>query len=371
MRIAVVVAGLALLCACRTTPRVPEPPPDPLKRIVTGLDEVRAAVREWRDEMGVEGRVDIATFRQVWEATTSIAQELQPLAKRLKHPDPTPSWLVKAARGPETPPSPSQVSRAWIDDMRALGDGAGERRERAIVALRAALTGQDADAQIAALRTLQAVGDIEYDKASFRSLVLPFARESVGPAIEPAFYALSNTAREAEDLALVHAAWLRDPIALRDSILHLMTTFSGGTLEGRSEEIAVEWLRTYDGGNVGISGMWGARVGPQLEARMIDLARSNQPTFRHAAIYFGLSTFEDKSPAVVEELIATLTDPDHNNSGRALWGLGHGVPDAQKPRVVTALIELHKNRSDPQTRTTCARIVQEYGGDEAAARLAH
>ncbi|MEO6708342.1 MAG: hypothetical protein ABIP42_02130, partial [Planctomycetota bacterium] len=149
---------------------------------------------------------------------------------------------------------------------------------------------------------------MEYDKAPFRSLILPFAQTARGPELPCALYALRNTASEPADLALVHSAWERDPRAIEDSILHLLMMFGGGRIEGRSEEIALEALADYErkGGNAGINGAWGAHVGPRLEARFLELERSKDSNVRHAAIYFGLSTFADKSPAVVDVLIRVL-----------------------------------------------------------------
>jgi HEAT repeat protein len=157
-----------------------------------------------------------------------------------------------------------------------------------------------------------------------------------------------------------------------DSILPLLTFFGKHRLEGRSEEIALEALEGYEmrGDNSSIAGLWGNRVGPRLEARVLELASNDNHEVRHGAIYFGLSTFADKSPAVVEALIETLTDPDFNNSGRALWGLGHGVPPASHARVVDALVELHNGRSSPNVRADCRRIVGMYGGEAGLARLA-
>lgn len=372
MKTAIAVAAAACLCACRSTESASSPPlaaAEPSERALASLSEAREALREWRTQLGADGKIESAFFQEIKEATQELGVEIQALSMLARGDAPMSAKRASSAP-PAIPGSARERSAAWIEDVRAIGDGAAGRRERSLAQVRDALLGSDADAQIAALMTLQSVGDVQYDKASFRPLVLPFAQVSVGAAIHPALYALANTEREPADLALVHAAWERDPSAMHDSVLHLMTMFGAGALEGRSEEIALEWLAKYEGGNRGINGMWGARVGPALEARMIELARSENHEIRHAAIYFGLSTFQEKSAAVCDELIATLTDPDHNNWGRALWGLGHGVPQAQQPRVVEALIELHGARSDRSTRERCERIVTQYGGEEAAARLA-
>jgi hypothetical protein len=236
-----------------------------------------------------------------------------------------------------------------------LGDNASERRERALAAVRNALTGADATATLAALQTLAAVGDVDYDKASFRPLVLPIAREARKDLAEQAFYALYNTAHEPGDLDLLHAAWLREPDALRGSMLHLLFLFGGGRIEGRSEEIALELIEGHTRNlNAEFTGMWGARVGPRLEARVLEYARSTDQELRHAAIYFGLSTFAEKSEAVVDALITLRSDA--NNWERPVGSRAR----VQVAGKVGGAVKLN-GRSDPRIMNA-ARLVKQYGG---------
>jgi hypothetical protein len=268
-------------------------------------------------------------------------------------------------------PAAAEIAKVWIEDMRAFGEGSATRRDRALQHMRAALGSNDGTAALAALMTLQQSGDVEFDKASFRPIVLPFARQAGGHTLASAFYALNAVGRESEDLQLVHEAWARDPHALRGCIAHLLHLFGDGTITGRSEEIALAQLADYDHRHrQALSGFWGARVGPRLEARLIELARSPDHEVRDDAIYFGLSTLQGKSEAVVDLLIEALADPDWTNKGgRALWGLGQGVPESLQSKVAAALVEFHNARSDPGIRRSCARLVEQYGGPAATSRL--
>jgi hypothetical protein len=283
----------------------------------------------------------------------------------------------QAAAAPADRPAPrsdplaadEEQVRAWVDALRALGDDAPARQAQALVDIRAALAGADPVARLSALHALTAANDVQLDRQGLRDLILPVAREGTGPALRPAFYALYPL-REPADLQLVQAAWARDPATLDDSILHLLFIYGDGRLHDRSEEIALETLADYAGENRGITGLWGADVGPRLEQRLLELSRSSDQEVRHGAIYFGLSTLDPKRAAVVDALIATLADPDPNNHGRALWGLSHGVQPADQARVVEALVSLHALRTDGSTRRECERLVALYGGPEGSARLA-
>jgi hypothetical protein len=376
MKLAIALVALALSHFPQDTGRVPiapeTKPASNADRVVAGIGEAREGLKAWIASAEAGAEIDAAELARIREAAQLLVTDLQTLHGRARAQSAgKPKAEKAAARKDEAPSSGSRdIAKAWTDDARALGEGGAERREKALLAVRNALTGGDPTATLAALQTLAAIGDVEYDRASFRPLVLPFARDAQKDLVSPAFYALWNTAHEPSDLDLLHAAWLREPDALRESMLHLMSLFGGGTLEGRSEEIALELLADRDRNlNVQFSGLWGARVGPRLEARVLELSSSADHEMRHAAIYFGLSTFADKSKAVVDALIAALTDPDSNNSDRALWGLGQGVPEALQRDVAAALVDLHNGRSDPRTRERCIRLVKQYGGPELEAKL--
>ena len=108
-------------------------------------------------------------------------------------------------------------------------------------------------------------------------------------------------------------------------------------------------------------------MSPELEARLIEL--SSQRETRHDAIYFGLSTLQEKSEAVVDALVDALSDPDSNNSGRALWGLGHGVSAAGRPKAADAFLALFESRGSARTRNECLRSLRTYGSEKHAAAL--
>jgi len=342
--------------------------------VLAGMRQAKEALQTWRAAAEAGSEVDLAELKPVQQELLALVEELKALHARAQAR--AYAELELPPRGEPTQEEKLQVGRAreiasaWTEDARALGDGARERRERALASMRGALQGGDPTASLAALQVLSSIGDVEYDKVAFRPLVLPLAQNARGPIATSALRALFATEHRPEDLALVHAAWQRAPEGFRDGGIQLLKDFGGGRIEGRSEEIALELLSGRDQDvNVQFGGLWGAEVGSRLEERVLELARSTDHEMRHAAIYFGLSTFKNKSRAVVDALIATLADPDHNDSGRALWGLGQGVPVDLQRHVATALVDLHNSRSDPTTRSRCARIVKEYGGPELEAKL--
>jgi len=330
------------------------------ERTREAIEQLRRALIDWREELGPDGKIDADTAEDLQKRLQSLGREIAPILSARRAPKPAPAAAPVAAG----------LQDQWIKDMRSLGEGAAERRAGAVEALRGALAGSNPAKQLAALRVLSQTGDIQFDRSPFRALIVPLVENARGETLVAALYALYQIDRQPGDLALVQAAYARDPKALAKSISHLLFLYGDGVIEGDSERVVLEVLASPDRNErrEALRGLWGAKVGPALASRLIELA--DDAEFHGDAIYFGLSTLKDKSENVVDKLIATLSDPDWTNNGqRALWGLGHGVPEALQPKVAAALVELHNTRVDPRVRDQCAKLVRQYGGAEMEAKL--
>ena len=352
------------------------PEPAPGDAAVAALRSAREAVGRWRAAFEAGGAAPSAGQMAAIEVElTAMFGDLEAIHDRTKAAEPTrPAARPEPGTSREDAirTSAQQIARVWIDDAHAIAAGGAERRAGAIEAIRAALTSGDPARELAALQALQAIGDVEYDKASFRDLVLPYAQTAQGSILASALYALYHTSPVDGDLALVHAAWERSPDAISGSISHLLFLFGNRRIDGRSAEIVLEVLGSEDERRIraGLHGLWGASVDDAVAERIVQLSRSLDHDLRHEAIYFGLSTLYDKSEAVIDALIATLDDPDWNDSGRALWGLGFGVPERHQRKVAEALVDLHNARSDPKVRERCEKVVREFGHAELIRKLA-
>lgn len=331
---------------------------------LAALEEATEALTRWREAVDAGAEVkeaDLAAIQDRLRGVWGNAEAIVDHARKARRAEQA-AEITAAAE-------PADQVKAWVEQMRALGAGAAEKRTAAVAELRAALAGDDPRKQLAALQTLQQIGDVNYDKASFRALVFPLVRESTGPTLVAACYALFNTERRLNDLLLIQEAWTRRSAALDNSMSHLLMMFADGKIEGRSEEILLELLASphSDVRREALRGLWGASVSDRLAARLVELA--DDPDSRHDAIYFGLSTLKPKNPAAVDKLIETLADQDWNDWDRALWGLGYGVPSDLQPRVAKALADMYVARSDPRTREKCVALIRKYAGDAAVEAL--
>ncbi|MAT73102.1 MAG: hypothetical protein CMJ58_26760 [Planctomycetaceae bacterium] len=332
---------------------------------VAAMQRAASEIEDWRKAIDDGAELDEKELAELSRAAQRIYGNLEDIARAARRNRTEQLQQEHAQRMTKR-----EQAQTWVDAMRALGPEARQNRDEAVAAMRAALESGDEAQQLAALEALSQLGDVNYDKASFRPLIVPIVKEAEsGPMIVSACYALFNTDSKPGDLALVQSTWQRRTPLVDNSISHLLRMYGEGIIAGRSEEIVLQLLADDDAGirRECLRGLWGAEVSGDLAARVVELA--DDPESQHDAIYFGLSTFKPKNEAVVDKLIETLAVSDHNDWGRALWGLGYGVPEGLQPKVAEALADMYVARSDPRTRQTCRDLIKRYAGEEAAAAL--
>ena len=249
-------------------------------------------------------------------------------------------------------------AQKWVDAASELDDPAA--KQRALAELRDALYAEDPDEVTAALRALARLGEVAFDKEPFRQPILEALEGATGEQRVAALYALFNTSRRPEDLELALAA-VTDPEA-RGSASHLVHLFSEGDLTGATGDAVLPLFDATDDRDLreAMRGMWGAAVSDEIASRVLSLAADGS-SLQHDAVYFGLSTWRDKQPEVVERLIEFLETAGSQEEGRALWGLGFGVPEESWPRVTEAMRALFEARSSTSVRVSALERIGLYG----------
>jgi len=252
-----------------------------------------------------------------------------------------------------------KMQAGWVEDALQTEDLG--KRAAVLEDIRRALESGDPVAMHAALRALARIRKLDYDKAAFRSQVLPCLQSPDGSVRAAALYALFNTDPRGEDLATILSMYADPSKEVRSSLAHAIFLFNEGAIEGEAADVV---LRLFDDADAGVRErtrrtLWGARVDSRIEDRF--LAMLDDPRLRHDAIYFGLSTFVPKSPRVVDALIAALADANSEIRHRAAWGLGTGVVGESRERVADAFLQLLGSRSDPRQLEECVRMLRSYG----------
>lgn len=253
------------------------------------------------------------------------------------------------------------LAEDWIAGALQVRDA--ELRKTSMASILEALTADREELQDAGLTALLRVREVAFDRAPYAAAVRALAKSRRGGARVQALYGLANTRAEATDadLQLLLDALQETPdAALFGSASHLLTMFAEMDLTGPAGDAALALFKDgkADTREV-LRGMWGARVSPALAAHVIELAKKGS-RHRHDAIYFGLSTYNNKSIPVVEALFEACEDPDPNNSGRARWGLTYGVAEEARGRVADYMLLLFEARHARDVREDCLRSLATY-----------
>ena len=242
-------------------------------------------------------------------------------------------------------------------------------REEGLQAVVALLAGDDPRWAGGALQLLIEARDTKLDPTRFRPLILAQLDSPDASVRTRALYALHNIAPEKGDLAYALRA-VDDPSPrVRASASHLLHIYSGGTLEGEAAEGVLRLLHQEEPNarKEAMRGIWGATVTPEIQARLVEIAQN--PAERSDAVYFGLSTLNNKSREVVAFLVEALQDPNGNISHRARWGLGQGIPEENGAFLAAALAEKLETLADRQTQLEMIALIERHGNADQVSRL--
>jgi hypothetical protein len=235
-------------------------------------------------------------------------------------------------------------------------------RFEALAEVQRALQSGDPALQRAALAALAQASDVNFDKAPFRPLVLPLLDSPAAPVRRAALYALYNTQPLEQDVPKIVQMANDASAQVRSCVGHILFLYKDGDLTGAEGDVVRRLLddRDPEVAENTLNGLWGARVSRPIEEKILEWSESKDPEKAHDAIYFGLSTLHNKSEAVVRRLIRAMEGDDFENSGRARWGLGYGVPEEHHPLLADAFLRLLENRGDPSIGEECLRALETY-----------
>lgn len=260
------------------------------------------------------------------------------------------------------------TSRNTANRVKPLVDAAlqlddDKMRARAISEIRQALESGDPAEIATGLAAFNALYELDFDKASFRNLILPHLDSASEALRTSAWSALMMSGLQEEDAE--HMRQVAKRVGLGPGTSHFLFVMEKGDLTGESGEIVrglLDWKDAAKSRGV-MGGTWGSKYSPQLEADLIELSR--QPGFLNDTVYFALSTQQNKSAATVARLIEVLGDADsYNNGGRAAWGLQQGVPPELAPTVADAASKIVSSRTSGYLVDQAWSLLERYAGPE-------
>ncbi|MGV3663783.1 MAG: serine/threonine-protein kinase [Prosthecobacter sp.] len=341
----------------------------------------------WKPRLTINGR-------QVWQIVAAVPAAPAGTARnKAAHPGTqTPSKqqehesLLAKRRSREEEAKPLHAkSNAWV----ARATKAGTRQELNVVLqeMTAALQSKDPASVRPGLMALRGLYQMDFDRAPFREL----ARQHLGSA-DPdvrvaALHALMTCLPDDSDrqrvLALVPSSTEEELPALAFA----MKTVSKSDFTG---EFAAPMLAVLergmeaalrDRGNSlafdarGVLGaIWGAKVSPQIEARLIEWSRLGENadgilttnSIGYDVFYHALSVQSNKSLAAVRRILALARNPDTTNiAGRCLWGLNDTVPEKRDQALVASeVITLLGMRDDDYLWRRGLTLISKHAGPD-------
>ncbi len=244
-------------------------------------------------------------------------------------------------------------------------------RRQAVAEMLSKLTDDSHGGKIEALRSLQKVSDVPFDRSQFLKPV----RESIdhessqvrafAAAVLPLVGGTPDDVPRVARLVTDEDAFVRMAVA---------SSLYGLDPNGERAEvgIAIEKLLNDQSEQVQhatVKSLWSHPVTDTAEERLIELSRQSDQ-LGYDAVYYALSTRPVVSKRVAERLIELLEDRRLGRDGRASWGLSHHkASDEAREIVVDALVSEIDETLDAYRRNQCIWGLGYHGGDAAIAKL--
>jgi hypothetical protein len=268
--------------------------------------------------------------------------------------------------------NPWTIAKPWVDDVLQLQDAG--KRATAIESIRRALGDQVPEQVAAGMLAIPQIAQVAYDKSGLRELVLRHA-QSPDVAVRAAFpFALLNVGDpQPGDVDLVLPLTTDAAPFVRGIAGRSLAFFTKGDLTGKAGARVLALLNDTDRQvrRDVLGSVWGSKVSPEIEAKLLaDYASPDNET-RHQAFVFGISTLRTKSPAVVDACISALESNDRELQSRARWGLSQGVPDDLRGRVGDAYLKVLNVRTDANLERDAFDWLRLNGNTTHATGLEH
>ena len=254
-----------------------------------------------------------------------------------------------------------------------------ELRSEALEKLHAMLTNEKKQDRDKAVRALQKVGDIPFDRTKLLPLVraLIADKEQSASARAIAAVQLANLGGDKEDIPMI-AAMVDEPNSfIRKGVARALYNLDPSAEHPQTAPTIEKLLNDASNDVVQqtIRSLWSHPVSPAAERRLIELSKGpglyNSSGIAYDAVYYALSTRPKVSLPVTERLAELALSPGiHSVSQRATWGLSHHLADDDaKEVVVKTLIQIVDDSLDASLRRDCIWGLGSHGGETAVEKL--
>lgn len=261
----------------------------------------------------------------------------------------------------------NEVFESWVESIEQISNPV--RREQALAEIRLALQGDDPVLVEAGLLALTATHATEYDRESFRALVLKGTTSTDVNVRVAAVKGITRMGLEPADVnVLVHLS--EDSSAeVRKLVPFGLSKAATGPMAGAAQAAALRLLDDSDSDVVAsmlasIAAMpWTNRI----EEKVLSLL--NDPELSETVIATALSPRREKSPQVVNALLGAANSDNAATRRKALGALRDGVPTEYAEVAADALIDRFGGTSSVVARQEMVVAIGRLATDVQLERL--
>jgi hypothetical protein len=256
---------------------------------------------------------------------------------------------------------------AWKDAAMQMDDAA--RKQQALDEILTALSSSNDEEIFAALSGYGSVSQVEFDRSAFRPAIVALLEHADPMIRRTALGFIAALPPDEGDLARVTAMARDSDEGVRKGVVASLFWLTKRDLSGEAGDTVLGILNLAKTPSRSlIDTMWGARMTPELERKLVEFARApsqpNDEELAYYAVYSCLSTQNNKGPDCVDLLIERLGAEDSYNVGaRAAWGLAYGVQPGLglEKKIADAALKVWRNRSNPYLRQELMKSIRQYG----------
>lgn len=280
--------------------------------------------------------------------------------------DGTEDWTGASRRSPageSTDPAPRPTERAETLARAVREARSPEERDRLARELMGRLAGEDPSGVRIALEALQLLWDCEFDRSLARADLLRLLGSEEPGIRAGALLVFAGIPREEGDAAIALSLAGDPSPEVRGRVAGAARAILRGDLRAAHVDPAMETLLGDPEPSVirsTLVSLTECRFGPRTELRLLDLLRN--PGMRLEVVRMALGTCAERSPAVMEALVANLREGDPELQGALLWVLRSGeIPSSHRRSLADAALALVRGGADWNLRTEALSIVRLHG----------
>ncbi len=329
--------------------------------------------------------VAVPWYLTIWQWADTASKQ-QTAEKQIRERD---AKQAEMQRQRERKQSIQDKATAWTE--RATQTDSKLAQEAVLKEIMTTLKSDEGDSIQSALLAVSRLSQLNYERAPFRDQARLYLQSKAPEIRVCAIYALMTCQPDDSDRQRVLALLPLSTDLELSPLAYAMRQVSKSDFTAEFAKPMLELLeramvvaqehsdsRTRFEAKGALGAVWGSKVSPQIEARLIEWTHIGDSKagvmgggIGYDVFYHALSVQSNKSLAAVKRILELAYHPDTTNiAGRCLWGLNDTVPDKNdQTYVASEVIKLLGMRRDDNLWRKGLPLVEKYAQPEHISAL--